>query len=317
MAPPLAALAGIGAVTGWALYLRRGRLATLLPCSLLATAAWQLYIEWSAVGLALPSDDWRRWLHQALVVGCAVAAVALSLMLLGRSWGWAKRAVATGALTLGLLALLVTPTAWALSSVLVKGIPVLPSADLARLAPGETVSGARQRNRAAWYRKLIAFLESNRRGERYLMATSTTRVAAPIIIETGEPVMAMGGFHGLDPILTPEKLAQLVETHQVRFVMQGDLSLIDRRMGAGTAGKAIHDWIRANGTLVNPGLWRLGVSADDEAADLRRDLRQGRRPAYGSTTSTVARSCCRPRPTERGAVDHLISRRRITNFTST
>ena len=83
-------------------------------------------------------------------------------------------------------------------------------------------------------------------------------MAAPIIIETGEPVMAMGGFHGLDPILTPEKLAQLVATNQVRFVMQGDLSLIDRRMGAGAAGKALADWIRDNGTRVDPALWRLG-----------------------------------------------------------
>jgi hypothetical protein len=143
MAPPLAALAGIGAVTGWALYLERGWRATLLPSSLVATAAWQLYIESSAVGLALPPDDWRTWLHQALVSGGTIATIALSFLLLGREWGPVKRAVATGVLTLGLLAVLVMPTAWALSSVLVKGIPVLPSADLARLAPGESVDDAR------------------------------------------------------------------------------------------------------------------------------------------------------------------------------
>jgi 4-amino-4-deoxy-L-arabinose transferase-like glycosyltransferase len=261
MAPSLAALAGIGAVTGWALYLDRGGYAALLPGSLIATAAWQLYIESRAVGLALPHDDWRRWLHEALVIGCTIAAIGLSLLLFGREWGSVKRAMVTAGATLGLLAVLVMPTAWALSSVLVKGIPVLPSADLARLAPGESMGGARQLNRGAWYRRLIAFLQENRRGERYLLATSTTRVAAPIIIEAGEPVMAMGGFHGLDPIVTPEKLAHLVETNQVRFVMQGDLSLIDRRMGAITAGKAVTDWIRANGTLVEPGLWWPGASA--------------------------------------------------------
>ena len=36
--------------------------------------------------------------------------------------------------------------------------------------------------------KLIAFLQANRNGESYLLATSTTQVAAPIIISTGESV---------------------------------------------------------------------------------------------------------------------------------
>jgi 4-amino-4-deoxy-L-arabinose transferase-like glycosyltransferase len=275
MAPPLAALAAIGAVTGWALYLERGGRATLLPGALVATAAWQLYIESKAVGLALPPDDWRRWLHGALVIGCAFAALALSLLLLGRRWGPVRRVAGASVLTLGLLAVLVMPTAWAVSSVFVKGIPVLPSADLARLAPRETAGDARQPNRSAWYRGLIAFLERNRSGENYLLATSTTRVAAPIIIETGEPVMAMGGFHGLDPIVTPKKLAQLVATNQVRFVMQGDLSLIDRRMGAVSAGKAVNDWIRTNGTLVDSALWWPGTSTGSTRGLELYDLRRG------------------------------------------
>lgn len=261
MAPPLAALAGIGAVTGWALYLEKGWGVLVLPCSLIATAAWQLSIESRTVGLALPPDDWRRWLHEALVIGSTIAAIALVFLLLDREWGRMKRAVATGVLTLGILAVLVMPAAWALSSVLVKGVSVLPSADLARLAPGDRAGGARQAGRRAWYRRLVAFLQENRRGERYMLATSTTRVAAPIIIEAGAPVMAMGGFHGLDPIITPAELAHLVETNQVRFVMQGDLSLIDRRMGAVEAGRAVSDWIRANGTLVDQALWWPGASA--------------------------------------------------------
>jgi len=265
MAPPLAALAGIGVRICWAVCVRGGWLATLVPAALLATAAWQLYIERSAVGLALPPGDWRHRLHAARAVGAFAAAAGLFRWTRVHAWEPVRRAMVVGGLTVGLLALLVTPTAWALSSVLVKGIPVLPSADLARLAPGETGTAAYQRGRAAWYRKLIAFLESNRKGERYLFATSTTRVAAPIIIETGEPVMAMGGFHGLDPILTPEKLAQLVAANQVRFATQGDLSLIDRRMGAAGAGKAVAEWIREHGTRVDAALWRAGVSSDDES----------------------------------------------------
>jgi hypothetical protein len=68
--------------------------------------------------------------------------------------------------------------------------------------------------------------------------------------------MARGGFHGLDPILTPEKLARMVEAGELRFVMLGDLSLVSRRMGADTAGRPIAGWVRANGKPADPALWR-------------------------------------------------------------
>jgi hypothetical protein len=260
LAPPLAALAAIGLVTLWADYLGMSWRTLLLPVALLAAAAWQVYIEASAVGWKLPPDDWRRWLHGVLVIGCLASAIGLLLMRLRRTWGPSTRAVAAGILTAGIAALLVVPGAWALSSVLVKGVAVLPSADLARLGPNERSTDARANARSAWYRKLIAFLKENQQNERYLLGTSTTRVAAPIIIETGLPVMAMGGFHGLDPILTPDTLARLVEANEIRFVMQGDLSLIDRRMGAVDAGQAVSDWIRAHGTPVDPILWRAETS---------------------------------------------------------
>jgi 4-amino-4-deoxy-L-arabinose transferase-like glycosyltransferase len=75
-------------------------------------------------------------------------------------------------------------------------------------------------------------------------------------ISTGEAVMARGGFHGLDPALSPEKLARMVEEKQIRFVMLGDVAVVSRMMGAGAAGKPIVDWVRANGKLVDRTLWR-------------------------------------------------------------
>jgi hypothetical protein len=149
--------------------------------------------------------------------------------------------------------------AWSLSSVLVAGHGVLPSANLGRLTVGDDTGegGARSRGSGPMDTgKLIGFLKANRQGERYLLATSSTRLAAPIIIETGEAVMAMGGFHGLDPILTPETLARMVEGKQVRFVMLNDLSIVSRRMGGEAAGRPIADWVQKKGKLVDPALWR-------------------------------------------------------------
>jgi hypothetical protein len=103
----------------------------------------------------------------------------------------------------------------------------------------------------------------------------STRLAAPIIIATGDAVRAMGGFHGLDPILTPEKLARMAAVRGVRFVMRGDLSLVSRRMGGLAAGRPVADWVRANGALVDPTLWRASVPAAP-ADDPRRARPDGR-----------------------------------------
>jgi hypothetical protein len=46
---------------------------------------------------------------------------------------------------------------------------------------------------------LIAFLEHHHGREDYLLAAVNARQAAPIIIATGNPVMALGGFSGGDP----------------------------------------------------------------------------------------------------------------------
>ena len=80
------------------------------------------------------------------------------------------------------------------------------------------------------------------RGRRYLLATTTARLAAPIIIGSGHSV-TMGGFHGLDPILA-RQLAWMVEARQVRFVMLGDAQLISRRLGVDEAARPITEWVQ-------------------------------------------------------------------------
>jgi 4-amino-4-deoxy-L-arabinose transferase-like glycosyltransferase len=163
-----------------------------------------------------------------------------------------------------------------LSSVLLPGQGILPSADLYRLDSASRNADARVLGlfgRTADTSKLVGFLKANRMGERYLLATSTAQLAAPIIISTGEAVMARGGFHGLDPAVSPEKLARMVEAKQIRFMMLGDVALVSRRMGADAAGKPIADWVRANGKLVDPTLWRsLRSRSRIELYDLRPEV---------------------------------------------
>ncbi|MFZ5865393.1 MAG: glycosyltransferase family 39 protein [Thermodesulfobacteriota bacterium] len=291
VAPPLAALAGIGAVSLWDRYLRKDWKAILLPATLLVTAAWQLYIEASALDSKLAAtlnpiavwtdvrerpSDWLAWLHVTLLVGTLVAFGALLALLPGESRRAASWLRTASALALGFAALLALPFAWALSSILAPSSGYLPSADLARLV---TADGLPPTNFRGWFgyftgdTKLSAFLKANRGNERYLLATSSVRLAAPIIINTGEPVMAIGGFDGLDPILSPEKMARMVAAKEIRFVMLGDLSTISRRLGAEAALRPVADWVQANGKLVDSTRWRAYLGGRDiwRLYDLRPD----------------------------------------------
>ena len=266
MAPAVAALAGIGLAGLWD-RARQGKSgAVIFAGILMLTAVWQLYIQssaldWSPGALLNWPGDTLDWLHAALVSGTLIAAALLLAM-----------QFRIGA-ALGIAALLVVPIAWALSSVLLAGQGVLPSADLYRLVSVTRAADARALNRFGRTldtSKLVAFLKGNRSGERFLLATSTTQLAAPIIIDTGESVMARGGFHGLDPAVSPQTLAGMVDVKQLRFAMLGDVPAISRRMGADAAGKPVADWIRARGKLVAPIFWRApGSRSNAELWDLR------------------------------------------------
>ncbi|HKC07179.1 MAG TPA: hypothetical protein VKJ67_09945, partial [Methylomirabilota bacterium] len=254
LGPPLAALAAIGVIDLWQRY-RDGRAAAVaLAGALVVTAMWQVYVH--TAGLPTVSDAWQRRMPIGVLLAVVLAAGVLLVRLLRRGERPGVGIPERLAVGVGLGALLVMPAAWALSSVLVRGIAVIPSADIGRLAGRSLGVEPRWRLAEAEDRQaLIAFLRVNHHGERFLLATPSAQLASPVIIATGEPVMAMGGFHGLDPILTTERLARLVAERQVRFVMLGDLSIASRFMGAEAAGRPLADWVRAHGRPVDPALW--------------------------------------------------------------
>jgi len=258
MAPPLAALAGVGVMALWSWYRRGGRIALLLPAALLLTVGWQVFI-WCGdlAGTTAPFRDWRLWLCLATVAGALVASGGLLGILRPRLQRPSPRSWAAAALGVGLGALLATPATWALGAGLARGNVMLPYASLPGAPARDDPAGQpfwRGGAGIARDARLLAFLRANHRGERYLLATLNARLAAPVIIETGQPVMAIGGFMGVDPILTPESLAAMAADRQVRFVLLGgDFA---RRGGAEPPQRSITDWIKGTGAVVDPALWR-------------------------------------------------------------
>jgi 4-amino-4-deoxy-L-arabinose transferase-like glycosyltransferase len=266
MAPPLAALAAIAALHLWQRYRADQRWALALPGALLATAWWQRYIAVGEPGAA--QLEWWPWLFLAAITG---TAVAVGLLLAGAT---PLRRFAPAGFALGLAAALTLPAAWALSSVAVPGHVEFPAAGLWQPGPGE--APAVQRARLRQIDELLAFLHENHHGERFLVATPDARRAAPLIIASGAPVMAMGGYMGADAILTPDALARMAAAHDVRFVM-----IVPEDERAQRAGRniALSQWVRANGRLVDPSLWRAMPVAGGDAplTPWRRSLRRSPR----------------------------------------
>ncbi|MCM2532586.1 hypothetical protein NDK43_09570 [Neobacillus pocheonensis] len=97
--------------------------------------------------------------------------------------------------------------------------------------------------------KLENYLKSNYQQGTYMVATLNATSAAPIILDTGLPVMAMGGFMGNDPALTVEKLQKLVNDGQIRyFLLQG--------RSFGNQQSTVLNWIRTNCRVVPAYKWQ-------------------------------------------------------------
>lgn len=254
LGPPLAALAAVGATRIWRSY--RGRApGTWLPAgAIVATALWQMWIFYGQTQLLSP---WLNW----IAAGVATAALLSAFCVLARKAHSFAPAIAAAAF-------LALPLAAALSVVLVRPNVAAPVATLAAYSDREQLDALRLNPRRAepGREKLIAFLKEQRSGEKFLVAVENALLAGPIIIGTGEPVAALGGYLGNDPILTPDTLAKLGESGTLRFVMIGGFTL-SRRDSPGEI--AMREWLQKNATRVDPKLWSLAPSRAGQPFHLR------------------------------------------------
>jgi 4-amino-4-deoxy-L-arabinose transferase-like glycosyltransferase len=236
LAPPVAALGGLGAVRLW----RRGP--GWLAIGLALCAAWQIYLTAESLGWMSP------WL--------AAPAVAVVIALLTLVRGKRPPAIVGG------LALLVLPTAWALSAIFSPGNLVLPSTSLARwlgLSDGRGPILSRNYIALSSDPKLLEFLLTHRGQARFVVAAPTTGLVAPVIVRTGQAAMAFGGFFGNEPILPIDAFAEKVKRGEVRYVLLGARS---------RAASEFAQWVRANGKPVDVSEWRSYVDGGRRAIQL-------------------------------------------------
>ena len=250
LAPGVAALAAGGAVALWQLGRRSRPLALLLPAAVVGSAVW-------AVALLGRTPGYDPGLSTVILVGAVLSAVALLLVLTG-----VLRAPWVGVLagTVAAASLLAGPAAFSLTTVnQAAGTGGNPAAGPATGAggfggfggggaPGRGGSGQVGSETSA-DTGLTDYLEAHRDGAEYLVAVDGSMSADSIIVATGDPVMAMGGFTGSDPWPTLSAFKHLVATGAVRYVLVGGGGLGG---GGGFAGGGTGAGRPAAGSFAGP-----------------------------------------------------------------
>ncbi len=234
-APAICALFGIGVVVMWQDYRRSGWRGWLLPLALLLTALEQIHIIMS-------DPSWGMWLIPLIAIPCAiVAAILFAARLMPRIRLHTR--VLASVLGVALLALLLTSAVWSTIPVLADETASLPVAG----ASGQSTFGAR--GMSSIDTALISYLQAHKGNAKYLVAVASSNEADSIILETNQPVMALGGFSGSDPILTTSQLAALVKSGTVRyFLLNGS--------GGGSSQSALITWITQHSKVVASSQWQ-------------------------------------------------------------
>jgi 4-amino-4-deoxy-L-arabinose transferase-like glycosyltransferase len=254
MGPPIAALAGAGAVALHAAWRRGGWRAALLPLALAATLTWQGFVLAHFPG-------WRRPLWPIML-----AAGMIGMSGLGWSRVLKRRGAASwvevGSCALVLASLLLAPSAWSLMPAFAESADRMnPLADPTILAPRRV--GIPLLGHPAYEldsrgtRKLARFLIANQRTERLAMAAMDCFRAAPLIVEADLPVISLGGFTGSERLISPSVFESMVRRGWLRFVL---ISPDD-----GLGNPEIREMVLRHGRPVDAPLWR--IDPPDEASN--------------------------------------------------
>ncbi|MDR3574534.1 MAG: glycosyltransferase family 39 protein [Anaerolineaceae bacterium] len=228
LAGPLVALVGIGAIELWRLHSKRPWLAI----SLLAVAAGSTLLLQKMTASAYLQNVW--W--QPIVL--ALAGVGAILLIVTVFFKWQRLAI-TG-FTCVMAATLVTPGIWsALTNMNPSSNQSLPAAYSGQRSDPPNQGGL-QINQT-----LLNFLDKNTQGVAYLMAVPSSMQGSDYVLATGRPVLYLGGFMGIDNVVTSDQLAQLVSNHSLRYIYW------DARGGGFGSQSSISSWVTTNCSVVN------------------------------------------------------------------
>ena len=276
LAPPIAALTGAGSVALLRAWRRVGPGGWLLPLSIAAAGI----VEATIVGLSRGFD----WLQATVVVLSLALAGGLLLVRAGVGTIERDRLTGRGLAIAAVLVLAVAPLGWSAWTTLhppgealpIGGPPLAgaasqggflglpgggPTGNPTGPAPGGASSAPGGASSA-----LVQFAVDHAHDATFVLATDSAQEAAPIIIATGLPVMALGGYSGDDQTLTVAQFQARVAAGNVRYVLVGGSGVGGGYFGG--ANLVIH-WARTACTPVQGVLTREIVDCQSASSSSR------------------------------------------------
>ncbi|MCL6445634.1 MAG: glycosyltransferase family 39 protein [Alicyclobacillus sp.] len=263
MAPGIAALVGMGLVQMWRdFHDKIPGWRWFLPVVCAVNLIFECAIVYPYAGL-----------RSALIGGSLVAAVLAGI------WIWlaqhqrhsfGQRLWTRAGLVLGVVSLLVAPSYWAMTPLLFGVNESIPTAGpsqsgiggrnfLSRM--GGFAASADEHANSGLEAYLLKHYNAKKGG--YLLATTNANTAAPFILDTGLPVMAMGGFTGSDPAVTVEQLASLTKQGKLTyFLIEGNRGFGGADGGFSGRGSqsAVVQWITQHCNVVPPSAYGAATS---------------------------------------------------------
>ncbi len=240
MGPAIAALVGIGSVWFWEEYLKNTWRKWLLPLALAVSAIVQVVI--------LSYTPSYSYLLTPVIVSGSVVAVLFFVTAKISRIGVLQKWVSAVCLA-SLFVLTLVPSVWAMYSTFHPLNTSMPTAGPNEITfrPGEGFDrrpfpnirppqgdfepgdfGRFGGSMLAANQELIQYLEDNQGSTEFLAATLNSMTASPIILATGKPVMALGGFSGSDEVLTLPELEDDVRNNVVKYFLLSQTGFANR-----------------------------------------------------------------------------------------
>ncbi len=284
IAPPIAALVGIGAFVMYQAYQRTDDIkGWLIVLAILVTGLVE-------VQMLLYTAEWSGILTPIVLVVTVLSTVILAGLKISnkrKCWKY-SRIVAI----IGIAILFVSPLVWAFTPLLYGDGGTIPGAGPGGSQRGGNFGGTPPGNsfgtgplnygldysqgyagtaaipgglgpgrmNLSSSSKLKNFLISHRAGEKWILAvTSAMGESSSLIIETGYPVMALGGFSGTDRVLSTDNLAQLIKDGKVKYFLvpsQNESGGASPGGGMFSGNTEIFSWVANQCTKVPSTEWR-------------------------------------------------------------
>jgi 4-amino-4-deoxy-L-arabinose transferase-like glycosyltransferase len=204
LAPALGAMVGIGFSQLWSWSRDKNWAGVLLIGASAITIAFQIFAM-----VQYGEASW--WL---LGVGIFFLAGSISIVMMKR----------VAYVTL-LVSMLIIPMYWTVMTSVASSDINLPTAYTGTSQQGGPNDGNRARGQgnpgSSVNEEMLAYLEANTQDVKYLVAVPSSQQGSQLVLETGRPVLFMGGFGGQDEVVTAGDLNAMVTNGELRYVLYG------------------------------------------------------------------------------------------------